>query len=616
MKRILLTLLACLPLAVMAQKPGPLGGELTHPIDQREARLHIKHHYIGTANMEEAAAAYLKEISGNFSVGRQRATAAAQTESAAGHHFSFRQYVSGVRMYRSQSKVNVDKQGYVRSVIDNTYNLTGKTLPHNFPSQAVVAGWMASNGVEASFVQSSEIVYFPEGDAFIACMRLEIAEGNHVYYEVLLDEEGNEIYLRDLLEYFGAAPPPPPTDTTVTGNIFLPDPLSSAGVQYGGAYSDNSDADSQALTNELVEVTVPVQYENGLFLPSNEWVELTDHDAPAIAPHSSSSDDWRFTRAEDAFEDVMILYYLHMYKSYIDSLGQTSLMNYQIDVDPHALSGADNSNFNSSGGNPRLNFGQGGIDDAEDSDVIIHEYGHAISYSAAPGTNAGTQRKAMDEAIGDYFAASFSKSITDYQWGRVYSWDGNHQNWHGRTVVSVKHWPEDLTNNLYADAEIWSSTIMQVYNNIGRERADNMMMQALYSYEINLTMPQAAALYIQADTLLYNGLNYNSVCLWFELRGLYSNCVVGVDEAPLVDANTLALQNSEGFANGGFAQLLAPEAITGTMSLYSLDGKLVWTRALNGQSTVDVSGTGLNAGLWLLVVEQGNQRNTFKLSRL
>ena len=44
---------------------------------------------------------------------------------------------------------------------------------------------------------------------------------------------------------------------------------------------------------------------------------------------------------------------------------------------PHGFNGADNSSY--SPGTGRLQFGEGGVDDAEDSDVVHHELGHGPS---------------------------------------------------------------------------------------------------------------------------------------------------------------------------------------------------------------------------------------------
>ena len=68
----------------------------------------------------------------------------------------------------------------------------------------------------------------------------------------------------------------------------------------------------------------------------------------------------------------------------------------------------DQSVFIGNSGNSYLLFGEGGVDDAEDADVIIHEYAHAISYAASPETNSGTERRGLDEGLGDYFAAIYS----------------------------------------------------------------------------------------------------------------------------------------------------------------------------------------------------------------
>ena len=155
---------------------------------------------------------------------------------------------------------------------------------------------------------------------------------------------------------------------------------------------------------------------------------------------------------------------------------------------------------------------------------------------------------------------------------------------------------------------------MQINNHVGRERADNMLLEAHYSFEVNLTMPQAAQLYLQADSILYQGLNYNSVCIWFELRGLYTGCVVGLDEAPTVSLPEPTLLNSAAFTQGEAAQLQFEVPVNGSATLYTLDGRPVWTRSING-SSLPVTAEGIAAGTYLLAVNDGQRYSSFKLTR-
>src|SRR5262245_23660762 len=54
-----------------------------------------------------------------------------------------------------------------------------------------------------------------------------------------------------------------------------------------------------------------------------------------------------------------------------------------------------------------LTFGTGGVDDADDAEIILHEYGHAIQDDQIPGFGEPAEAGAMGEGFGDYFAASF-----------------------------------------------------------------------------------------------------------------------------------------------------------------------------------------------------------------
>ena len=46
-----------------------------------------------------------------------------------------------------------------------------------------------------------------------------------------------------------------------------------------------------------------------------------------------------------------------------------------------------------------LTFGTGGVDDAEDAEIILHEYGHAIQDDQLAGFGASSEGKAMGEGL-------------------------------------------------------------------------------------------------------------------------------------------------------------------------------------------------------------------------
>ena len=93
---------------------------------------------------------------------------------------------------------------------------------------------------------------------------------------------------------------------------------------------------------------------------------------------SQPSSTWDFTRFADAFEAVNGYYHIDTFMRYINETLGVSVMPYQyttgVQFDPHGLNGADNSHYISSTG--RIAWGEGGVDDSEDPDVILHELVH------------------------------------------------------------------------------------------------------------------------------------------------------------------------------------------------------------------------------------------------
>ena len=143
-------------------------------------------------------------------------------------------------------------------------------------------------------------------------------------------------------------------------------------------------------------------------------VQITDVQAPAIAPVDASA-TLIVDRSDPAFEDVNAYFHIDRSQRYLQSLGYVSsraLVPYAVPADTHAAGGRDDSFFiaaTTGEGRGTLYFGTGGTDDAEDSDLLVHEYAHAIHEWVAPGTflrSPGRMARAISEGFGDYWAFS------------------------------------------------------------------------------------------------------------------------------------------------------------------------------------------------------------------
>src|SRR3989304_678847 len=76
---------------------------------------------------------------------------------------------------------------------------------------------------------------------------------------------------------------------------------------------------------------------------------------------------------------------------------------------------------------------------------------------------------------------------------------------------------------------------MQIWEDRGRMATDSILLQSIYSYAAGMSMTDAANLFIQADSLLNGGINYNVIYQRFNARGILppGTCTVGIDEPTL-----------------------------------------------------------------------------------
>lgn len=454
-----------------------------------------------------------------------------QKESQGGFHLTYEQYFNGLPLYGAQVKVNLNKEAIIRSVFDNSFD-AAKWDKNKIESQKNISAGQnsVSTFIDINFPAGIEYSYRKiifvnpaSNEPQVAFQLTVISKNSNLNREILLDLAGKILFQRDLNIYFRL------TDSIVSAKVFLPDPLTSAQVYYGGQYKDFDNSDVPELNNQRKTVSMTVNFSNDTFYLESPYVKIEDFAPPSFLPVNSSVPVFNFTRQQSGFEDVNAYYHINVFQQYIQSIGINNL-NTLISVDAHGST--DDLSYFIPGG-LKINFGTGGVDDAEDADVIIHEYGHALSFFAN-NSNFGNERKALDEAFGDYVAASYSRGINAFDWENIFNWDAHNEFWSGRTVTNPGHYPEDAGTSIYTMGELFSSTLLQIWTELGKTVTDKLVFEALYSFSSNMTLKDAAKLIVQADTALYAGTNFITLYKYFVMRGLMDSITCSSMNPPLI----------------------------------------------------------------------------------
>lgn len=392
--------------------------------------------------------------------------------SPVGRHLTYSQRHRGLPVLDAFLKLNIDPQGRFLSGFSTLIALDESTPTAPAGTQAWWPG--------------------PEGLLPVTLDTLMLA-GQPVV-QMTPVQGGAPVHTRSLASFF--------QDTTGRGYVYLPDPLTSAQVPYGCPYCDNSNATSAELDAQRVEVTLQdITFQAGQFSLTGPYARIVDVAGPINPPPTSADGNFFYDRSQPPFEAVSVYYHIDTFQRYIQSLGFFGLGNDTLYVDPQGTS-SDNSFFLAIDP-PQLWFGTGGIDDAEDADVVIHEYGHYLSYSAAPGSNLGTERQGLDEGICDYLAASYSLAISSFGAERVFNWDGNTPAFPGRSVDVPYTYTSLPDSNIYTIGSLWASAMVEVRRQRPRAVVDRIQLTALYFNAPFMRLPDAALEVLRADSLLY-----------------------------------------------------------------------------------------------------------------
>ena len=309
--------------------------------------------------------------------------------------------------------------------------------------------------------------------------------------------------------------------STGTARVFAPNPVQDLGIQ---TLTDQKDAASAVPAAAYHSVTLTDLDGSGYL--SGKWaVVRSQTGAPAYSPTNA----FVYDRQQDQFEQVMAYYWITEAQRYIQSLGFGSSLR-PVNMRPQAVRinqwGADNSFATDK--QDEIRFGKGGVDDAEDAEVILHEYGHAIHFSQ--GFQFSTEEAgAISEGFGDYWAVTVTEvvgsrlGVPSPDPACVADWDSTSYTSSVphclRRLDEDKTYPTDLVGEVHADGEIWSQALWGIRNAIGNLKADTAILQGQFGFDGG-TMPALAADIVAAAKSLYGQATANAVTAAFHDRGI------------------------------------------------------------------------------------------------
>lgn len=310
--------------------------------------------------------------------------------------------------------------------------------------------------------------------------------------------------------------------TTAGATVFWPNPVQSTGNQ---SLSDRKDADYPALAAAYRQVTLTDLDGSGTLRGTYVRVKSTTGKAAQAVGGNFPP----LHRDSDQFEQVMGYYWVTQAQRYLQGIGfgpeLRAVNQRQIELRINQV-GVDNSYFRDNKANVTL--GKGGVDDGEDAEVIVHEYGHSVQDGQVAGFGTSEQAGSIGEGFSDYLAVVVSSAtagvpkLTDE--ACVADWDATSYTATVphclRRLDGTKHFPADAVGEVHADGEIWSSALFAIRAALGDRLASRLIIDAQFDFAPDTSFADAAQATVAAAQRLGGKAAANATRAAFQERGL------------------------------------------------------------------------------------------------
>ena len=447
-----------------------------------------------------------------------------------GTYRHYTQYVDGLPVIGGEVIERVDRDGNVHEL--------HRAIATAAPKRALIPKSAAIANAPSGALQDAQLVAVNIGGEAHPAWRVVVEQNPHEPVAHYIDAATGAILRSQPLF----------AHITAKGRVFDPNPVTKLNDPTLHDQSDSAAAVPEAAYSvvDLLELSP-----TGMLAGPN--VQIVDTDNPAT-PHADPSQPLLFDRSQPQFEEVNVYFHIDRSQRYMQSLGYTGvrrIVGYAIPVDPHALSGADNSLYVGSvvPGQGKLYFGDGGVDDAEDSDIVLHEFFHSVQDWIAPSAFFGissSQSRAMGEGFSDYWAYSsnyepgLGTGRDPYclaEWDARCAADDSSQECGYpigadclRRVDSAKTMNDFISAGTsgteHKNGEIWSSALREIFDalvrrhgvTVGRRTADTLVLESMFGAPSDPTYAVIARKLLDADRILNAGSHAAAICSAFSAR--------------------------------------------------------------------------------------------------
>jgi hypothetical protein len=317
----------------------------------------------------------------------------------------------------------------------------------------------------------------------------------------------------------------PRAGSTGVGSVFASNPVQELGLEN---LTDQKDSDSAVPSAAYHDVTLTNLDGSGHLCGDYACVRTSTGEL-AYSPTNT----FRYTRHADEFEQVMAYYWITEAQKYVHSLGfgepgglpPVDNVSQPVRINQY---GADNS-FTTDHPTNEIRYGKGGVDDAEDAEVILHEYGHALHQGQGFQFDS-EQAGAISEGFADYWAVTVTDVIAHQKgWAEleplpcVADWDSTSYTSTVphclRRLDSGLKYPDDLNGEVHHDGEIWSQALWQIRLDLGHIEADTIILDGSMNFP-GTDMPDLANRTVAAAATLYDQATADIVRQAFVDRGI------------------------------------------------------------------------------------------------